>query len=277
MSAPENVTYIREHMSLKEGDVDPELNKLIKSLVICSELFIVYLSDDYSIQWRTVGAHEPAKHFGEVLNRVASLEMRSRFISDKSTLLGIRHQIAEGLARCLEGRPLASSSAILKEVELEVQARNREVSWGWYFGAAYPIGAGCAVGIFILWIFRNYFRGILGGGAFEVALGAFCGAIGALLSVTSRGDRLVMDANAGKPIHNLEGISRVGAGIGGAFFAALAVKSGIILGGAHFFGSKLALLMAVCVAAGASERFIPSLVKNIEKIAHQAGEKDRQH
>lgn len=276
MNAPTVLTpCVLDHQSLKEGDIDPELNKKIEVLVLCHELFIIYLADDYSIQWRTVDAHQEPKHCGEILNRVASLEMRSRFITDTEILRGIRYQIAEGLARCLEGRPATLSHAILKEVELEVQARNRETSWGWYFTAAYPVTALSIAGMIMLWLSRSWVRDAIGNIAFDVVFGALCGAVGALLSVTARGDRLIMDANAGKAIHNLEGLSRIGTGIGGAFVVALAVKSGIILGGTHFSGNPFALLLALCVVAGASERLVPSLVKNIEKVALHAGDREQ--
>jgi len=170
---------------------------------------------------------------------------------------------------------------VLKEVELEIKTRNKETSWSWYFSAAYKLTLGCAAILVVGWLARDQFRSFLGGEAFDVMLGALAGAIGALLSVTTRGNRLVMDANAGEKVHRLEGLSRIGTGVGGALFTALAIKSGVVLGGAHFSGNRLALVLAFCIVAGASERLVPSLVSSFEKailpVSDKAGAKHGRH
>lgn len=250
---------------LKAGDLDPELNKVIKEIVLSSEIFIVYLADDLSIQWRTDGTHQMIAHAGEVLGRVAILEAQSSFIEDQGILKSIRYQVAEGLARCLDGQPLKDSLLLLDEAGNQLSARNKEIAWKWYFTAAYWVTGGCAVVFAVFWCVRASASQAFGLTAFQVLLGGLCGAFGAMLSMTTRADRLVLDANAGKRIHQLEGLSRIGAGIIGALFVALAVKSGLVMGGVQFAGSKLALLLAVSIVGGASERLVPSLVLAFEK------------
>jgi hypothetical protein len=262
-------------MDLNEGDTDPALNKTIKTLILATHFFIVFVATDLSIQWRTTNGYVAPEHLGDVLNKVAVLEVRSQFISDPVALGNIRRQIAESLARCLDGQSIKSSWTALKEVEIEIGKRNKETSWSWYFSTAYKLTLACAVTLAIMWFFRVWVRGVLGHTAFDVVLGALCGAVGALLSVTTRGDRLVMDANAGRKLHQLEGVSRIGAGVGGALFAGLAIKSGLILGGAHLAGNPLALILACSIAAGASERLVPSLVKTFEHAMAPTGERER--
>lgn len=106
---------------------------------------------------------------------------------------------------------------------------------------------------------------IVGATAFDIILGVLCGALGSLLSTTTRANRLVMDTYAGRNIHQLEGFSRIGAGLIGALFVALAIKSGLIMEGVQFVCGRLSLLLALCIAAGASERLVPSLVDAFEK------------
>ena len=38
------------HVDLKAGDMDPELNKIVKDLVLRTDYFIVYIATDRSIQ-----------------------------------------------------------------------------------------------------------------------------------------------------------------------------------------------------------------------------------
>ncbi len=256
-----------DHYHLTAGKLDPELNKTIEEIVLCTKDFIVYVDSEQTVQWRTTDHHKMPEYCGEVLNTVATLEAKSQFISDPKALRVVRRRIGEGLARCLDGYPKENSLATLREVELELKIRNKEISWKWYFLSAMKLTAVLTISFVALWLLRDQARVYVGAAAFEVILGSICGAIGALLSVMSRSNRLIMDANAGKALHQLEGLSRIGAGLIGALLVALSIKAGIILGGASFSGNPQALLLAFCIVAGTSERLVPSLIASLEKTA----------
>lgn len=262
-----NTRVEKEHYSLKAGDIDPELNKKIYELVLNADEFVVYIAEDLTVQWRTTDQHQQPQHCGEVLGRAAVLEAQSQFILDRKILAPIRLQIAEAIARCFAGNSKADSMLLLQEVKKQLGARNKEVAWLWYFTAAYAITGICVVLLCIFWIYRQPLTVFWGTTAFEVILGSLCGPLGAILSATSRARHLVLDANAGRTILCLEGLSRIGAGIIGSAFIGLALKSGMIMGGVEFAGSKTALLLALCTAAGASERLIPSLISAFERTA----------
>lgn len=257
--------HLPKHYHLKAGDVDPELGKTIKEIVICSELFIVYIDTDLCVQWHTTDDHKEPEYCGEVLNIVARLEAQSNFINNKLMLFDFRKRIGEGLARCLSGYPKENAITALKEVAVELKARNKEVSWIWYFQASYWVTLALAVVFAMCWLKRDTLRAEINPIAFEAILGAICGTFGALLSVTARSNRLTFDANAGKNLHTLEGLARVAAGFIGALLVALAIKAGLILGGTTFSGNKFALLLCICIVAGASERLVPSLITTVEK------------
>lgn len=260
-------TVTGDHYHLKAGDVDPELNKTIDEIVLSTKYFIVYVDSEQAVQWRTTDHHTMPEYCGEVLNAVAALEAKSQFISDSKALRIVRRRIGEGLARCLDGYPKENSLATLREVELELKIRNKEISWKWYFLSAMKLTAVLVFSFAVFWLLRDQVRACVGTAAFEVILGTICGAFGALLSVMSRSNRLIMDANAGKSLHQLEGLSRIGAGLIGALLVALSIKAGIILGGTRFSGNSLALLLAFCIVAGTSERLVPSLISTFEKNA----------
>jgi hypothetical protein len=252
---------------LKAGDHDSDLNKTVHDAVMVSDTFVVYLADDLSIQWKTSADHQWTEGSGEVLNRVAILEARARFIHERGQLEPVKRQIAEGLVRCLDDGDIDGANAILTEAESEIQARNREISWSWYFASAYKVTCACVVAFGVLWLARENVSAIVGETGLHLLLGTLCGSFGALLSTTARGNRIDVDANAGRSMHVLEGLSRVGAGLIGAGVIALAIKSGFLLGGTRFDGNKLALLLMFCTIAGASERLVPNLIERVEKTA----------
>lgn len=259
-----------EHFSLTAGAHDPVLGKTIKDIVMCSELFMVYVDTELNIQWFTLDAHTSPDYCGDVLNLVAKLEAQSNFIDDKQMLFNYRKRIGEGLARCLSCYPKETALAALKEVAGELKARNKEVSWGWYFQASYWVTLVLAMVFVLCWFTRDSLRAAITPMGFEIVLGAICGTFGSLFSVTARSNRLTFDANAGKTLHMLEGLARVAAGFIGALLMALAIKAGLILGGTTFSGNKLALLLCICIAAGASERIVPSLISSVEKATSRS-------
>jgi hypothetical protein len=64
---------------LKEGDIDKALNKKILEIVLVTNVFVVYLADDYSIQWRTMDEYSEPPHMNDVLSVVSLLEARGGF------------------------------------------------------------------------------------------------------------------------------------------------------------------------------------------------------
>jgi hypothetical protein len=259
------------HYELKQGAHDPELNKMVEHVILATDDFVVYLDSEMYVQWHTVDGYEPSPNRGDVLSRATILEAQSSFIQDKERLCVVRRMIAEAVAQCLDKQPILASNRLLREAEQKIEARNKEVSWQWYFTAAYITVGVCIFLVLLMWLFRSCIVKYLGNTGVEVILGSLCGPMGALLSATSRANRLVMDANAGRNIHQFEGLCRIGVGIVGALFVALAIKGGLIMGGITFQGSPLALMLALCVAAGASERLVPSLVVAFEKLAATQG------
>lgn len=250
-------------LSLKAGDTDEDLNKVVSEIIFCSEEFVVYLDSDSFVQWKS---NVDNKNAGQVLNVVAKLEAQSQFIRDEKTLKAIRLRIGTALARCFDGGDESEYTPAFKEVEADIKARNLEVSWRWYFMSAMQLTGFCVLMIFITWLFRECVVSLIGKNAFYIALGTMCGSIGALLSVMSRSNRLVVDANAGEFLHELEGSARIIAGLIGAFLVCLAIKSKVISTGINFSGSELSFMLLLSTVAGASERLVPSLILNVDKF-----------
>ena len=253
--------------SLKEGDTDPTSGKIIKFIILVNKGFVVYIDTNLEIQWTHSDELKTDDDFGLVLNRVAHLESRAGFITDKECLLSIRRQIAEGIARYLDFLSYKLSKEIHDLVETQIEALNKKESWSWYFEAAYGLTLGCIILWGVMWLLRDYITPFIGRVGLEVILGGLIGAIGAIISVVSRGDSLNLDANAGKTIHLTEGTARIIVGIAGAALVTLAIKGGILLSGMKFLGSQFSVLLAFAIVAGASERLVPNLIGKVENIS----------
>lgn len=247
--------------ALKEGEIDPFLGKPVRVLIVTHENYNVYLDDSLCTQW--YGRIADDKDISTALNRLSKLESSSHFITDDKILKPIRQQIAEGLVRALEGHKELSSE-MFKFLEKEIQLRNLEISWHWYFlGSALPALVSL-ITLIAFWICREYLRSVFGAIGFTVALGAMVGGLGAFLSIASRSTKIALDARAGFVIHVTEGLARILTGIFGGALLVLITKGGVAFYALKTSGNSLAALLAFSLIAGTSERLIPNLVKKHE-------------
>lgn len=249
---------------LKEGDIDPLFGKKVKLLILQTEAFLVFIDEHLEIQW---GWNRPAgsdTDFGKVLNRQAYLESKARFITDQGQKLHIQRMIAEGIARYMDSLSAERAKEIHDIVENEIRECSIRTSWQWYFSGAYYLAAAATLLMLPAWVLRVELRGWLGLAGFDVLMGTLMGAIGALLSIASRGDRITLDANAGMLLHQAEGLARILVGMAGALLVALAFKGGLLLNNFDARGSALATLLFLCFVAGASERLVPSLIAKVD-------------
>lgn len=247
--------------TLKQGDDDPVLNRKIEVLICKTQHYIVYLDDKMTVQW-SGNAIPDSKELGEILNKVSILEGSSSFIQERESLEAIRGHIAEGVARCLE-KNIEQARAILEVAEKTIAARNIEASWHWYFNFAYAQGLLSTGVIVVSWWMRDYLVKLVGLTAFQVFLCALVGAIGSVLSVASRSNRIQLDANAGRKLHLSEATARTVVGFFGGAFVCLMIKAGFFFD-AFKPNNPLAMLLSIAFVAGAGERLIPNSIKKIE-------------
>jgi hypothetical protein len=110
-------------------------------------------------------------------------------------------------------------------------------------------------------VHRSSLRPRIGDGAFDVALGAMAGGVGAFLSTPLRIGDVRLDIFAAPTGHYVNGaVPIVAAAIGGALVAG-AVKANLV---ASVANQSRALLLVMCAVSGTSERLVPSLIDKVE-------------
>lgn len=248
----------------QEGDVEPTLGKTIKFLIYHAKSYIVYIDSENFVEWATNDSYgKYHEGLGTVMNGVSHLEALSMSLLPPRHKLPFRRLLGESLARALSERRSENALAILDDAKRYLAARGKERARSWYLSAAAIVTTLVTVVVVIFWLRRGPLINSLGKSAFDVIVGAGVGSIGALLSIITRSDQISMDASAGWKVHYLESMARVAVGVAGAFLVALAIKANFVLGSINAVNS-LSLLMVICIMAGASERFVPSLIKHIE-------------
>ena len=71
---------VKDFSTFCENDVDPSLGKKIGTLIDSSKDYIIYLDEDYFVQWSYTEAYDSkvTKGFADIANRVRFLETLSR-------------------------------------------------------------------------------------------------------------------------------------------------------------------------------------------------------
>ena len=273
-TVPPSGRVVEDFSPFCEGDLDPTLNKRINMLIDSEVEYIVYLDDEYFVQWSMSEECKQAAEFGEIANRVGHLETASMMLLRPDQIKPFRRMLGEAMARIIGDADAKQARAVLKIAEEFLHARGAERARQWYFAAASSVSSACVLLFASLWIARAWVSAWIGNNAFDVVTGMLAGGIGAILAISTSTKPLKSDASAGPWIHRMEGVVRVGTGVTGALLVALAIKANVVLGFTKSFDDPLAALYVFCFAAGWSERFVKSMVNRVENLvsgkAHEA-------
>jgi hypothetical protein len=263
---------ITNYSSYCEGDRDPTLNKRIHTLIDSTDDYIVYLDDDFFVEWSTTreyGETLPAG-IGNVLNRSGHLETRSISQLRPLQVLPFRRLLAEAVARVVGDKDEAGAQQVLDRAEAYLSARGQENARWWYLQGSLSVAACNLAAVGILWLLKPIVTQHIGVTAFEILLGALLGGPGALVSILNRSSAIGIDPSAGAFIHTVEGAARIVVGTVGALLVALAIKADVLLGLVKSLNHSLAALLALCMAAGASERLATNLISSVEDSVGKA-------
>jgi Predicted ABC-type transport system involved in lysophospholipase L1 biosynthesis, permease component len=260
----------KSYNDYNEGDEFPELGKNIKDLIIKTNDYIVFLDEELNVEWALREYPDLPKEFGEVINYVVHLEMKSEFL-DYNNKRTVKRLLAESISRILDDRNYKMATDILGCAEKLLENRNREYSRQWYWSASIVLFLLSAGYIFVIWLNRLFYIDSFGPTGFHLILGSLLGSIGAIASIASRSDKITLDAMAGAPLHRLEATARSFVGAFGAALTVLLLKSGMIL---QQYGKSFPVIAAFCLIAGFSERFTPGLIDKFNLIDTK-GEKSK--
>lgn len=256
---------VDDFSSFCEGDIEPTLNKKIHSIVDVEDDYIIYVDDDFCVEWSWTEKYgDTPAGFPNIANRLGHLETLS-----KTSLYKFQREIfagllAEGMARIVGDKNEVKATEVLDKAASYLDARSTENARRWYVCGAAIVAFPTLFMAFILWYFKSYVLALLGINAFEIIIGSLLGGVGALFSILSRTEKIRVDPTAGPLIHYVESASRVLVGNVGALIIALAVKANIFLGFTKMTDYSFALLLLICICAGASERLVSGFIKRIK-------------
>lgn len=263
-----------EFGSLKEGDHDPYLNHTVKVLIMKDNEFIVYLDENYFVEWITSDVFDTkrgwAENYSDVLNKVALLETKSEVLLFEKHLPPFRRLLGEAIATLLDAKDAKKAETFLTEAELFMQQRVNEKTRQRMVASSVLVlllimGLG-----YLLWSYQYAISQKISADIYEIINLSLYGSLGAFLSVVSRIKEIQSDPTASVWMYCLDSFLRILVGVIGAFFIIVIIKAKIITSSIIPKDDSWLVYVALAIVAGSSERLVPSVIKRIEESAFES-------
>lgn len=254
-------------IDLVVGDPEPTGGGKIQTIVFQAFECIVYLDQAHGINWETGEEYTGfPDDFGLISNRVLILEGITKNLFAGRKLKDINYLLAQGLARVLDDKNSANAIQVLDEFATSLEEQGRQLLKIEFIIASFFTTSFVLLMLLLTWLFRWNFSFILGPGAFELVMASYCGGIGAFVSSFIRSLEFKGDIRVPKNIYSFDGALRVFYGLIAGFIIALAIKSNILLGIVNdITGSSIYVICFLAAIGGASESFVPSIIKKVEE------------
>jgi hypothetical protein len=240
--------------------------KKIKDVIIQSDEVIVYMDEADTIQWSTEGYTSFHKDFGEVENKISDWESKINNIFNRKNAYGFKSVLAEGYARILEQKDISLARDIIDRTIDRVQKQGSEVLKQCY---AFSSLISTLVILILIFLIRLYKSEVLmvfdnDHDIYDILLTILFGGIGAYIFTTLRLKQYKPEIVISKGVHIWDGILRIFYGMIGGLLVSIAIKSNIAFGFLNKGDKNFYVTVFLGTIAGASEGFIPSLIKQIE-------------
>ncbi|MDG7002267.1 MAG: hypothetical protein JRN15_24485 [Nitrososphaerota archaeon] len=239
------------------------------------DAFIVFINDRGDVDYKTIGKYDQiieSPECGAILNQIETLEAVPIEHLAQQTKLDFRAMLGASLARALSDDQ-KNAASLINEAKQFVSARNQELARRWFLEAALCATIVTVIFSALCWVFRSLFIFLMGTDFMPLVIVWAAGASGALFSVLTRTTNIQVDPAAGRALHYLEGTARIIAGIIAATFVYLAMTTGVIA--TKLVGYNLGGEALLCMVAGASERFVRTIIKKVDIVGNDRGEEEK--
>ncbi len=249
----------------------------VEHLILSTDEFIVFIDKELDIDWETTDSHDAAIQgeslcqLNEILNRAATIECIPNDHQRRSIRTNFKRMIGEGVARALKS-DFTNAQKILERAYDYITSRNIEIARYWQLTTSLIAGIIAAFFGILLWSLRGAAISAWGATGTFAILSSFAGAIGATFSIVFRIGGAQITSEADRSLHVLEAFSRIIAGsISGLIFGFL-IRIGVIAPFLNNSSNVDIVIIATAILAGASERWAPSLIEQVEKKTIEPGE-----
>ena len=264
----------------KDWEQIPDFKGLPVQLLInwagtSTDAFIVFINNRGDVDYKTIGRYDHVienPQCGAILNQIEMLEAVPIEHLAKQTKIDFRAMLGASLVRALSDDQ-KNATSLINEAKQFVTARNQELARMWFLKAAICATVVTVIFSALCWVFRSIFTFLMGTDFMSLVTVWAAGSCGALFSVLTRTTNIPLDPAAGRAPHYLEGAARIIAGVIAATFVYLAMTTGVIA--TKLVAYNLSGEALLCMVAGASERFVRTIIKKVAIVGNDRGEEEK--
>ncbi len=255
---------VPDYSGFIEGDYEPSLGKTIKTLIISSNSFIVYLDQDMCVEWsynEDFEADNFLEKFGLIVNKIGLLEELSNGKLEGQQLHAFRRLLGESMGRILDEQSDKNALKILDSAEQLLNANGRKK----LLTSALITTIIILIIEVVLWLVNGNCITPLTccHKLFQYCFYSLAGGIGGFVFLMIRSKTLELEPSIGDSSYTWEGILRITYGIFSGFIVYLALNSKIVFGNLSSPDAGI-LTYLICLISGVSEKLIPGIIKKIE-------------
>jgi hypothetical protein len=276
--------------SLSVGMTDPIFGVKIKEILLVTDHSIVYIDHLFSLQWHCCSDTLTAKVAAPIFNRAGDLEAKAQFLrhvkkpredhkkspeeEEKSLegltiprdLLSALRLIGQGVVELFSTKDPNYANAALDTADKFITQRAREISRRWYFSPFLGFFTISALVVLVSYIFDPSMAKKL------AIVCTFAGGLGSFISRALDNQNTPISATAGRTLHWIEATLRWCTGLTAGLLVWLLVTGNIA---GSFLNTNAAqntfAIIAIAILAGASERLLPSLIRNFDESIDKNG------
>ncbi|HEV8511821.1 MAG TPA: hypothetical protein VGQ59_01000 [Cyclobacteriaceae bacterium] len=242
------------------------LGKNIKTIILQSTDFIVFLDEDETIEWSTEddysGFHTA---FGSVQNRISHWESLCNKLFSKKEAYDYKAVLAEGYARILDDKDINLANDVLDLTIYRIKKHGKEILKQYYILSCFICTLLVISAIAIVIIQKKECLMLINEDNFQILLTSLFGGIGAFVFATLRLTKYEPELTVPVKIYIIDGMLRVFYGIIAGMIVAIGIKSNLVLGIINQVKvPSIYLTVFIGLIAGASEFIIPNLIKQVE-------------
>lgn len=252
-------------MSTKETHtLWPDQSEIVRRIYECDD-YIVFIDADGDLDWadkRDVPLDpRDKKELSKVLSEVAKLEGYRLDYLDEIDKISYKRMLGEAIAHALGCEKEAASKTLDYAASFWFSRSKEQAKILFLQGSAISSALTS-----IVWWIVSIVRQDSMSYKYVVIYCAFAGCIGSLYSILLRMSKLNFEPAANKRYHYLEGVIRIGVGFIASAIAGMAIQTGIVKSGLASTVISMSNVIFIGICAGASERFVPSLVEKTTSL-----------
>jgi hypothetical protein len=251
----------RVYSDFVAGDIGP-LGKVIKDIIVCDDLYIVYLDSTDTIQWATRN-YELPEGFGSIQSSVSYWESVTNGLFNSKDSYDIKSLLAEAYCRMLDEKNISLAEAIIDRTTQRIKRQGSEILKESYIVSSLVFTVviiGTLLGLYVY----NYNTSKIPANLYDLVVTSLFGGIGAFIFTYLRLKTYIPQIEISKNVHRVDGALRVFFGLISGGTIALAIKANLILGFLNTVDMTIYIKAFIGIIAGASEVLIPNLIKQIE-------------